>query len=106
MFIKKLLAVAIFIAFYAISSAQTIEVYPTHWWVNMKNQNLQLMVHSKDIADKIPMIKMTEAGIKLADGVVLKKIERVENSNYIFFDLVIDKTAKPGNRSFSFGNGR
>ena len=41
--------------------------------------------------------------MKLADGVTLKAVNRVENPNYIFLDLVIDKNAKPGKRSFSFG---
>ena len=52
------------------------------------------MIRSENIADKIPMIKMPAAGMKLADGITLTKIERVENSNYIFLDLVIDKNAK------------
>ena len=38
---------------------QSTDVYPTHWWAGMKNPNLQLMIHSKNIADKIPMIKMS-----------------------------------------------
>ena len=67
----------------------------------MKNPKLQLMFHSENIADKIPMIKMSAAGMKLADGITLTKIERVENPNYIFFDLVIDKNAKAG-KSFQF----
>ncbi len=87
-------------------SAQTIDVYPTHWWAGMKNPELQLMVHSPNIAANIPVIKMTEAGMQLADGITLKKMERVENPNYIFFDLVIDKDAKPGKRTFSFGEGK
>jgi glycosidase len=87
-------------------SAQTIDVYPTHWWAGMKNPELQLMVHSPNIAERIPMIKMTEAGIQLADGITLKKIERVENPNYIFFDLLIDNNTKPGKRIFSFGEGK
>jgi neopullulanase len=103
--IKKLFYFLVF-AFYSLQlSAQDIEVYPVHWWAGMKNQNLQLMIRSKNIAAKIPMIKMSAAGMKLADGITLKLIERVENPNYIFFDLVIDKTAKPGKRIFSFGTG-
>ncbi|MFT4156044.1 alpha-amylase family glycosyl hydrolase [Parafilimonas sp.] len=87
-------------------SAQTIDVYPTHWWAGMKNPDLQLMIHSPDIADRIPVIKISEAGMQLSAGITLKKIERVENSNYIFFDLVIDKDAEPGKRVFSFGEGK
>lgn len=101
--IKKLVYFLPFVLIYISASAQSIEIYPTHWWVGMKNPNLQLMVHSKNIADKIPMIKMPATGMKIAEGITLTKIERVENANYIFFDLVIDKKAKPGKRTFNFG---
>jgi glycosidase len=43
--------------------------------------------------------------MKLADGITLKLIQRVENPNYVFLNLVIDKNAKPGNRTLSFGSG-
>ena len=78
-------------------------IYPTHWWIGMKNPNLQLIIHQENIAGKIPMYKLSAAGMKLADGVTLKAVNRVENPNYVFLDLVIDKNAKPGERTFSFG---
>jgi glycosidase len=87
------------------SFVQARELYPTNWWVGMKDPNLQLMIREKGIADRMPMLKISEKGIKLADGVTLKKIIRVENPNYIFLDLVIDKNAKPGKREFVFGSG-
>jgi len=86
-----------------ISFSQQLNIYPTHWWTGMKNQNLQLIVHQENIAGKIPMYKLSAAGMKLADGVILKAVNRVENPNYIFLDLVIDKNARPGKRSFRFG---
>jgi glycosidase len=95
----------LFVTIYSSVSAQNIDVYPTHWWVGMKDPNLQIMVHSKNIADKIPMLKISAEGIKIAEGVTLKKIDRVENPNYLFFDVAIGKDAKPGKRTFSFGQG-
>ncbi|HVX25642.1 MAG TPA: alpha-amylase family glycosyl hydrolase [Parafilimonas sp.] len=103
--IKKLFLILLLTSYISHLSAQNIEVYPMHWWIGMKNPNLQLMIHSKNIADKIPMIKMSSAGMKISDGITLTKIERVENPNYVFLDLVIDKNAKAGKRVFSFGNG-
>lgn len=103
--IKKLFYFLLFTSICITLAAQNIEIYPTHWWVGMKNPNLQLMIRSEKIADKIPMIKMSAAGVKIADGITLKKIERVENPNYIFLDIVIDKNAKAGKRIFSFGTG-
>ncbi len=68
----------------------------------MKWNKLQVMVHGEKVADKFPMIKMGPGGVKLATGVHLMKINRVENPDYIFLDLVIDEAAKPGKFSFPF----
>ena len=76
--------------------------YPTHWWAGMKWNKLQIMVHGDKIADNFPMIKMGPKGTNLAKGVNLVRINRVENPNYIFLDLVLDATAKPGKFSFPF----
>ena len=79
-----------------------IKLYPTHWWPGMKWNKVQVMVHGDKIADKFPMIKMGPGGVKLGTGVNLTKINRVENPNYIFLDLVIDASAKPGKFTFPF----
>jgi len=60
------------------------------------------MIHGDKIADSFPMIKMGPGGLKLAAGVSLTKITRVENPNYIFLDLVIGTNAKPGKFTFPF----
>ncbi|MCW3073956.1 MAG: alpha-amylase [Flaviaesturariibacter sp.] len=99
-----LCAAAIAVAICSFAQAGT-QIFPMHWWVGMKNPNLQLMVHEEGIADKLPMLKLPAAGIPIAEGVTLKKINRVENPNYVFIDLVIGKTAKPGKRTFKFGSG-
>jgi glycosidase len=101
--IKKIFSLFISISIYATLTAQSIEAYPTHWWVGMKNPNLQIMLRADGIADKIPMIKMSETGIRIADGITLVQIERVENPNYIFLDVRLAKEAKPGKYNFSFG---
>ncbi|HTD94819.1 MAG TPA: cyclomaltodextrinase N-terminal domain-containing protein, partial [Chitinophagaceae bacterium] len=82
---------------------QAQDLYPTNWFTGMKDPNLQLMIHQENISRKIPMYKLSAAGMKLADGITLKLIRRVTNPNYVFLDLVIDKNAKPGPRVFSFG---
>ncbi|TKK68964.1 alpha-amylase [Ilyomonas limi] len=67
----------------------SIEVYPTNWFVGMKNQNLQLMVHHPNIA--------SGATVSLSyPGVALIKTNKVENRNYLFLDVKIASTAKPG----------
>lgn len=84
------------------SQSENIKCYPTHWWAGMKNPQLQVMVHGNKIADNFPMVKMGPAGIQLAEGVRLVKINRVENANYVFLDLIIDAAAKPCKFTFPF----
>ncbi len=64
-------------------------VYPTHWFTGMKNTNLQLMMHGEGIG-RFTKISVSYPGVKVL------KINRVENSNYIFLDLNISSTTKPG----------
>src|SRR4029079_10600035 len=78
------------------------KIYPTNWWTGMKLNKIQLMVHGDKIADHFPMIKMGPKGMKLATGVNLLAINRVENPNYVFLDIAIDATAKPGKFNFPF----
>jgi glycosidase len=69
----------------------------------MKNTSLQLMIYSKDAGNKIPFYKLPATGSKIADGIILKAVHHPENKNYVFLDLIIEKTAKPGVRTLSFG---
>ena len=72
----------------------SLQFYPTSWWVGMKNHNLQLMVHKKNIA-KQTFILQPYAGVKLL------KVNKVENPNYVFLDLEISSNAKPGYLKFN-----
>ena len=64
----------------------SLQVYPSHWWVGMKEQKVQLMIHAKNIGNHIPLMKLTAAGLSLAQGVTLKGMHAAENSNYFFLD--------------------
>ncbi|RYY00135.1 MAG: alpha-amylase, partial [Gammaproteobacteria bacterium] len=102
---KRFFVTTVCFFFFAIATAQDFAVYPTHWWVNMKNPNLQLMLHGKAIANSFPQVKMSPAGVKIADGVTLKAIHRVANPNYIFLDLVIASNATPGVKELKIVSG-
>lgn len=102
---KKIFFTLCCISIAAFSFAQLSDgykFYPTNWWVGMKMNKIQLMVHGDKVADHFPMIKMGPKGMKLATGVNLMAINRVENSNYVFLDIAIDTTAKPCKFSFPF----
>ncbi|NWJ51681.1 MAG: glycoside hydrolase family 13 protein [Bacteroidetes bacterium] len=76
----------------------TIErIEPAFWWVGMKNPEVQLMVHGKDIAAFVPSIKV--------NGVVISKIEKVDNPNYLFITLNISAKASTGKFNISFKKG-
>lgn len=99
------LLLSVFLLFHFSAFTQDVHIYPTHWWTGMKWNKVQLMLHGEKIAEQFPMIKMGPDGVKLATGVQLLRINRVENPNYIFLDISIDATAKPGKFSFPFVKG-
>ncbi len=81
----------LFISCYSIISyAHDAVVYPTNWWVGMRNPVVQLMIYGDDIA------KGTNPVSIQYPGVTIRKVHKVENDNYLFVDVVIAATAKPG----------
>ena len=63
--------------------------YPTNWWTGMKWNKVQVVIHGKDVAN-------SNAYTINYPGVKLEKVNMVENNNYVFLDLIIYPTAKPG----------
>jgi neopullulanase len=64
-------------------------VYPTNWWVGMKNNKLQLMLHGDHVGTFTKVLVQWP-------GIIVVKISKVENANYLFADLIISTQAKPG----------
>ena len=54
----------------------------------MKNPHVQLLIYGNDIGEYKPSTNHP--------GVKIEKTIRVENSNYLFIDLIIEKGAQPG----------
>jgi len=75
-----------------------VDIYPTNWWVGMKNPSLQLMLHGSDVGSLTPSLNYS--------GVSITNVNRVENNSYLFIDLVISKSAKPGTASIRLSNGK
>lgn len=76
------------------SFAQINHVEPLNWFVGMKNPNLQLLINGNNIGETTPQINYP--------GVTIKKESKADSKNYLFIDLLITKTAKPGIMSISF----
>lgn len=77
---------------------ESINVYPTHWWVGMKSNKLQLMVHTDQ--DLPQSVKVS------GNGLSIQKVSQPENKHYVFIDLIILPNVKPGKFRFSFSNGK
>lgn len=75
-------------------SAQIYHVEPPNWWAGMKNQNLQLLVNGKDVGETTPTLTYP--------GVVIQKVNQADSKNYLFLDVFIAATAKPGPFSIFF----
>ena len=78
------------------ANSQT-NVYPTHWWVGMKNSALQIMIHKESNLGK----QVTIDG----KGVSIVKVYQPENKHYLFIDVNISTLATPGFYTFSFSSG-
>ena len=64
------------------------KVEPPNWWVGMKNSKLQLLVKHPNIGNATPEISYP--------GVTLEKVHKADSPNYLFLDLEISESTKPG----------
>lgn len=74
-----------------------IKAYPSHWWVGMKQNSLQIMLHSSSDLSKSVKVKYP--------GLVVTKVHQPENKHYLFVDLLLLPTIKPGKLDFVFEDG-
>jgi neopullulanase len=94
----KIIIKALLCLFITVPAVAQMKIYPTHWWTGMKTPTLQLMIHKKDIGNA--KISLTPyAGVKLV------KSNSPENKNYLFVDLSIASTTKPGKLNFTVKEG-
>jgi neopullulanase len=96
---QRILAFAL-ILFSSTCIAQSIEIYPPHWWVGMKTDTIQLLVKSND-----PEFSDSNFSIN-NPNVVLKKTHTFQNKKYVALDIAINKDATPGNISIQIKKGK
>jgi len=77
------------LAFPLASLHAQVKVNPLNWWTGMQDPDLQLMLYAPGIGKTTPTLR-TYAGVSIT------AVHPVENSNYLFVDLVIQGTAVPG----------
>lgn len=88
---KRFFLLILCVSFSIVSFAQQsgYKCYPTNWWVGMKWNKVQVMIHGNGIGNA-KGYSINYPGIKV------EKINKVENKNYVFIDLLISPIAKPG----------
>jgi neopullulanase len=99
LFMKKYSPIILLVIFFQnITFGQNIiqHLEPLNWWIGMKNPNLQLLVHGKNIAEYTPKINHK--------GLTISKINKVVNPNYLFVDLLISPQTKAGDVQIIFEN--
>jgi glycosidase len=79
----------------SVSNTYLNRVEPTNWWVNMKNDELQLLIHHPNISEYTPEINYT--------GISIKKVTPSEKSNnYLFVDIIIAENTSTGKFDITF----
>lgn len=82
-------------------AAQGIEVYPPHWWTEMKTSSIQLLVKSStDAQFNTSTVSLSYPGIKT------EKVTPLQNGRYFAIDISIGPEAKPGDITLEFRKGR
>lgn len=80
-------------------AAQTIEAYPTNWFVQMKYNKVQILLRK-------PSSFKTNAQVQVNyPGVTLLKTHHFTNPNYLAVDIVISNIAKSGQVKFTIQEG-
>lgn len=82
-----------------ILNAQKIErVEPPNWWAGMENNTLQILVYGQNISRWQPLIN--------SHHIQLKKVNRVENPNYLFLDIFISDKIEATDINIDFYKGK
>ncbi len=78
--------------------AQSIEFYPSNWFVQMKNKQVQVLIRASNM-------DFTNASLQVNyPGVRLQKLHHFSNGHYIAADLLIEPSTQPGQIVFLITN--
>lgn len=97
---RVLLALCLGLLFHCAAAAReyTIEhLEPASWWVGMKHNRVELMVHGPGIAALAPRLSHP--------GVAIAGVQKVQNPNYLFVTLDIAADARTGTFPIEFMDG-
>jgi glycosidase len=86
--IKLTLSAFLIAPCFVLFAADIQKVEPPHWWTGMQHTELQLLIYGDNISS-------TDAIIDYP-GIEIKETIRVDNLNYLFLIINIDKKTEPG----------
>jgi neopullulanase len=75
---------------FSLAQESAYKVYPSNWWTGMKHSDIQLMLHGDAIANAKGGVTINYPGVRVT------KVHKVGNPNYLFVDISIAKSARPG----------
>jgi neopullulanase len=75
-----------------------LRVEPANWWTGMKHNRVEVLVHSKGVADFTVKLGKTK-------GVKLLKVDKGDSPNYVFLTLEIKAKAPAQTVAFQFSKG-
>lgn len=94
---KKVFILIVLLSSLLIDLTAQVKAYPSHWWVGMKHNTLQVMLHGSTDLSKSVKVKYP--------GIVVTKVHQPENKHYLFVDLLLLPTVKAGTFDFVFEDG-
>lgn len=77
-------------------SQSNVKVYPTNWWVGMKNPKLQLLIYGPNVARGVTGVSTNYQGVEVVG------YRAFENPNYLAVDLNFNSKAVPGKMMLEF----
>ncbi|HEV8269925.1 MAG TPA: glycoside hydrolase family 13 protein [Chitinophagaceae bacterium] len=80
-------------------SQNSVEVYPSNWWVGMKMNKIQLMVYQPK-----GLSTSKTAVVSNSNDIIVKGYNKPENNHYLFVDIEIRPNAKPGFKNIRINN--
>ena len=96
---RKTLLIIFIYSFLAFSQDFSInKIEPPNWWVGMKHDTVQLMVYGENLNG----IKVNSSDPELE----ISGVTSLENTSYLFVDIIISKELKAGNYSLYFQKDR
>ncbi len=95
---KLMLLLSVIYIFPAIAyGVEVNRIEPANWWVGMKYNRVELLVHGDGISSTTPAVSYP--------GVDIVEVKKVDSANYVFVTIEIAPDAKPGRFPIEFSQG-